>query len=219
MAPDLPENKTFTFAEVRSWVAIIISFVALGVSVWQAWTTTLRPARIQGDLSYLIVWRFSSNNDGTVTDVALTPALWLQNVGARPVVVQDLRMVLTPKDPPERLLFFPVTSVPPAAIESSGEFNEYGRISAGSPFRSFSLTSSQIWVSACRFAGHSDSLRKLVGEVGAEVQVRTSQNSQWITVLSDSLDFGKMPYDERPMIGTAQSIPVYTHRWSLRTER
>jgi len=127
-------------------------------------------------------------------------------------------MVLTPEDPPERILIFPVTSIPLAAIEASSEFNEYGRFGTGSPFRSFSLTSSQTWVSAYRFAGPSDSLRKLVGEVGVEVQVRTSDSPKWTNVLSDTLDFGKKPYHLQPMIGAAQSIPIYTHRWSLRTE-
>jgi hypothetical protein len=189
MAPDSTERKTSTFVEVRSWLAIVISVLAAGFSGWQAWTTTLRPARIQGDLSYLVVWRFSSNKDGIVTDVALTPAFWLQNVGARPVIVQDLRMVLTPKDPPERTAIFPVSSVPLAAIEASSEFNEYGRISSGSPFRSFSLTSSQLWVSAYKFGIPSDSLRKLVGDVGVKVAVRTSDSLEWICVLNDSLDF------------------------------
>jgi hypothetical protein len=77
--------------KLRSWIAIMISVLAFGASGWQARTTALRPARVLGDLSYLVVWRFSSKNDGVVTDVALTPAFWLQNVGARPVVVQDLR--------------------------------------------------------------------------------------------------------------------------------
>lgn len=210
------EGRPLTlWIEVRSWAAVIISLLALGISVW----TGLRPARIQGDLSYLVVWRFSSNNDGVVTDVALTPAFWLQNVGARPVIIEDVRMVLSPRNPEERILSFPVTSVPIAAIEASAEFNEYGRISTGSPFRSFSLTASQLWMSSYRFSVPSDALRKLVGEVGVRVQVRTSNCPEWLTVLSDSLDFGKKPYHLQPMIGGAQSIPVYTHRWSLRTDK
>jgi hypothetical protein len=219
MASESKDKEKHTpWTEVRSWAALLISLLAVGFTGGQAWTTSLRPARVEGDLSYVVVWRFSSGNNGVVTDVALTPAFWLQNVGARPVVVKDLRMVLIPKDQ-DAILSFPVSSVPLTAIEASNEFNEYGRISAGSPFRSFGLTASQLWISAYRFNTSLDSLQKLVGEVGVRIQIRTKGCPKWRTVLTDSLDFGRAPYHLQPMLGGAQSIPVYTHRWSLRTEK
>jgi hypothetical protein len=209
----MPADKT---DGLRSWIAVAISLLALAISSWTAWTTALRPARIEGGLSYLVIWRFSSKNDGAVTDVALTPAFWLQNVGAQPAIIKDLRMVFTPKDS-GRILSFPVSSVPLAAIEASTEFNDYGRISSGSPFRSFSLTPSQLWISSYRFNISADSLRKLLGEVAFQVQVRT-KDPEWKTVLSDSLDFGEKPYHLRPMIGAEESIPIYPLRWKLRTQ-
>ena len=200
-------------AQRVSIFALVISIVALCLTSYQAWVTTFSPAKVIGDLSYVVVWRFSSNNDGKVTSVELTPAFWLQNEGAQSVIVKDIRMIFSPKGQPE-IRSFPLSSVPLEAIERSAEFHEYGRISLGSPFRSFSLTKSQVWVSSYRFGANS--LDNLVGEVPVTVQVSTGEHSDWATVFSDSLDFGSHPYHLQPMIGGAQEIPVYTHKWSLR---
>ena len=201
-----------------SWLALGVSVLAFVITCWTAWVAQLGPANVIGDLSYLVVWRLSSNNDGKVTDVALLPAFWLQNVGARPVVIKDVRITLTPEGRAE-IRVYPVSSVPSAAIEGSAEFNEYGRLSSGSPFRSFGLTKSQEWISSYRFGLASESLQELVGEVGVSVQISTSDDPEWTTVFHESLSFGKFPFHLRPMIGSAQPIPVYTRRWSLREQK
>src|SRR5437879_1931365 len=68
---------------------LIISIIALVVSIGSAWFTVFRPAHIIGDLSYVTLWRLSSNNDGVVTDTVVAPAFWLRNVGARSIVISD----------------------------------------------------------------------------------------------------------------------------------
>jgi hypothetical protein len=205
------ENKSNRWVP---WIALVISICAIGLNVSQAWLTSLSPAKVVGDVSYVVVWRFSSNNDGKVTEVALTPAFWLQNVGAQSVVIRDVRMIFSPKGHAE-IKSFPISTVPMDAIQDSADFKDYGRISTGSPFTSFSLVKSQVWVSAYRFG--IDALPELVGEVPVTVQVSTSDNADWTTVFSDSLDFGSKPFHLQPMFGGVQEIPVYTHRWSRRT--
>jgi hypothetical protein len=201
-----------------SLLALVVSAMAFVITVWTAWAAQLGPANVIGDLSYLFVWRLSSNNDGNVTDVVLLPAFWLQNVGARPVVIKDVRITFTPAGRAE-IRIYPVSSVPLAAIETNSEFNEYGRLSSGSPFRSFGLTKSQEWISSYRFGLPLELLQELVGEVVVGVQISTSEDTEWTTVFHDSLSFGKFPIHLQPMIGSAQSIPIYTRRWSLRGQQ
>jgi hypothetical protein len=200
-----------------SALALIVSVLALLISGWTARVAQLGPAQIIGDLSYLVVWRLSSNHDGKVTDVALLPAFWLQNVGASPVVIKDVRIALTPERGAE-IRIYPVSSVPSAAIEASAEFSEYGRLSTGSPFRSFGLTKSQEWISSHRFGLPLESLQELVGEVGVSVQVSTGDDSNWATVFHEGLSFGKIPFHLRPMTGSAEWIPIYTRRLRLREQ-
>jgi hypothetical protein len=196
-------------------IPYIISTVALVVSLLVGWYTAFKPAQVIGDLSYIVVWRFSSNNDGVVTDTAIIPLFWLRNTGALPVVIKDLRVIFVSKDK-SKFKTYPVSSIPLSAIENSGEFNEYGRLSTGSPFRGFSLTKSELWTSSYRFSVSSEMLQKLVGTVNVMVQISTNDDPIWKTVIEDSLDFGKMPYHLQKMMGAVQSIPVYTHRFMLR---
>jgi len=152
-------------SKVAKWnwserLPLIISTVALTVSLGSAWLTALRPARVIGDLSYLMLWRLSSNNDGVVTDTVVAPVFWLRNIGARPIIIADLRLVFTPPDG-SRYVIHPVSSVPREAIEGSSEFHEYGRLSTGSPFRSFSLVASEQWTSSHRFGVMREVLRSL----------------------------------------------------------
>lgn len=198
-------------------VALLVSTAALVVSLLVGWYTSFKPAQVIGDISYIVVWRFSSNNDGVVTDLAVIPAFWLRNTGARPVVIKDLRLVFVSKDQ-TRYEVYPVTSVPLAAIENSGEFHEYGRLSTGTPFRGFSLTAAELWTSSYRFGVSADLPQKFIGEMKVEVQISTNSDSKWNTVVEDSLDFGVAPYHLQKMLGGVQSIPVYTHRWRLRRQ-
>lgn len=196
-------------------LTLLISTAALAVSLLVGWYTSFKPAKIIGDISYMVIWRYSSNNDGVVTDVAVTPAFWLRNVGARPIVIKDLRLVLVLQDQ-SKYEVYPVSSVPLAAIESSTEFNDYGRMATGSPFRGFCLTSSELWTSSYRFSVSRDLLQKLKGKVKVVVQVSTDDKAHWENVAEDSLDFGVAPYHLQKILGSAQSIPVYTQRWAIR---
>jgi hypothetical protein len=208
-------EKFDTVSRIIAISALAVSFLSLSVSALVGWYNSLKPAEIRGDLSYIVVWRFSSNNDGVVTDTAVTPAFWLRNTGARAVVIKDLRIVYMPINN-TRYETYPVSSVPLSAIENCVEFNEYGRLNSGSPFRGFSLTASEMWISSYKFHVSSEVLPKLVGEVNVMVQISTSDNSAWKTVIEEILDFGKVPYHLQEMLGGVQSIPIYTKRWKLR---
>lgn len=194
-------------------IALVFSFLSLAVSSLVGWYTALKPAEIIGDFSYLVIW--SSNHNNNFPDISVTPSFWLRNVGVRLVIIKDLRLILVPKDK-KMYEAYPVSSVPIEAIEESSEFNEYGRLSTGSPFRGFSLTESELWTSAYKFNMSLDLLRKLVGEVKVMIQVYTEDNPVWKTVIRESLDFGAAPIHLEVMWGEVRSVPVYTSRWKLR---
>lgn len=201
----------------HKFVTVIVSVTALVVSLLVAWYTSLKPAEVVGDLSYVVVWRLSSNNNGAVTDTVVTPAFWLRNTGALPIIIKDLRLVFLPNNG-SSYETYPTSSVPLDAIERSSEFNEYGRLSTGSPFRGFSLTASEQWTSSYKFAVSVEVLQELVGEVKVMVQIYADNGSEWSTVIEDSLNFGRAPYHLQGMVGSAQSIPVYTRRWQQRRQ-
>jgi|RhiMetdeSRZDD1v2_1073273.scaffolds.fasta_scaffold67936_3 hypothetical protein len=194
---------------------LIISTIALIVSLGSAWFTVFRPARIIGDLSYITLWRLSSNNDGVVTDTAVAPAFWLRNIGARSIIISDLRLVFMPTDG-SRYEAYPGSSLPQEAIDGASEFHDYGRLSTGSPFRSFSLVASEQWTSSYRFGVSQEALQQLMGRVRVALEVNSGNGTSWASVFEDSLDFGTKPFHLQPMIGGAQSIPVYTQRWQAR---
>jgi hypothetical protein len=140
---------------------------------------------------------------------------WLRNVGARPIIVADLRLIFIPTNG-ARHVVYPVSSVPREAIEGPSEFHEYGRLSTGSPFRSFSLVASEQWISSHRFGVSREVLQNLVGRVSIVIEVNSGVGNGWSPVVEDSLDFGTAPFHLQAMLGGAQSIPVYTQRWKLR---
>ncbi len=195
---------------------LIISAAALVVSLGSAWFSQFRPASVVGDLSYLMLWRLSSNNDGVVTDTVVAPVFWLRNIGARPTIISDVRLVFVPQDG-QRYASYPVSLVPREAVESASEFKDVGRLSTGSPFRSFSLVASEQWISSYRFSVVAEVLKRLVGRVTVAIEFSSGVGTAWSPAMEDEVDFGSAPFHLQPIpVGGAQSIPVYSERSKLR---
>ena len=76
--------------------ALLLSFVALLVSFAALYLNKLQPGRPAGGISYAMIWRFSNLPDGTETDFIFSPVLWIINVGARPLVIVNLRLRFSP---------------------------------------------------------------------------------------------------------------------------
>ncbi len=196
---------------------LIISLLALIISGISLYFSKFQPGKLVGNLSYLVLWRFSSKKDGELTDFKATPAFWLANVGMRPLIVEDIRLSLI-QEAGASCNIFPATTVPIEAIETPSEFNEYGRLSLGGPFQGLSLASNQKWVSNYNFHIPQDFHGKLVGPVNVKVEAKLNGNKNWKSVLSEILEFGSEPYHLQPMmVGVEiQSIPVFSKRWKER---
>ena len=74
---------------------------------------------------------------------------------------------------------YPVSSLPREAVDGASEFNEYGRLSVGSPFRSFSLVASEQWASFYRFSVSQEVLQKLMGRIRIAVEVNSGDGTSW----------------------------------------
>jgi hypothetical protein len=185
-----------------SAAASLVSFAALYYS-------KLQPGRAVGGISYAMIWRFSNLPDYTETDFAFSPAIWITNVGARPLLVVNLRLRLRPKKSSE-FKAYPVTSIPEEALSNSGEFNSYGRLTTGSPFRALALAPQQLWGPSYKFGIEKEHRDKLVGPVTVHVELKIKD--KWKTVCTDTLQFGSQPIHLRPLIGPVMTIPVYTRR-------
>jgi hypothetical protein len=72
-------------------ISLCIAIVSLCSSVFFAWYYNFRPAKVVGSISYLTIWCFS-DGQGQFTSRKLTPSFWLENVGACPVIIEDVRL-------------------------------------------------------------------------------------------------------------------------------
>jgi hypothetical protein len=177
-----------------------------------------QPGRLVGNLSYLVLWRFSSKKDGQQTDFKATPAFWLANVGVRPLIIADIRLSLAPEGEKSSNVY-PVNSVPVEAIDTPAEFHEYGRLSCGGPFQGISLASGQRWVSCYNFHIPEHVRTRLVGSVTVTVEAKRSGKNEWKPIVTQVLEFGSKPFHRLPMaVGAGvESIPVYSRHWKERT--
>lgn len=172
---------------------LIISFFALLVSIGVPWFTHFRPAKLVGSISHVVMWRFSSNNNGKITDKKLTPSFWLRNVGSRQIIIEDLRLHFKDANGTD-CKAYPVSSVPIEAINLSSEFNEYGRLSLGGPFQSFSLTPLEQWQSSYHYNLTEKCYKKLKGPTEIYVEIKSQGKNTWERVVKDKLLLGKMVF-------------------------
>jgi hypothetical protein len=140
---------------------------------------------------------------------------WLGNVGARSLLVEDLRLVLTIQDGLD-FKAYPVHSVPLEAIEMPAEFHDYERLRLGGPFSGFSLAAEQQWISSYHYHISDECYGKLRGDVKTYIQYRAKGKKQWYTAFSDLLQFGSDPHHFRELTGKEQAIFIYPKRWKER---
>ena len=199
---------------------LCISMLSLAISSLVAWHLHFKPAKIVGSMSYLKVWEFVVDSNGNVGNQKATPAFWIANVGARPILIEDIRLLFE-KENGGSILAYPVNYVPLEAIEETENFNEYRRLSLGGPFKGFALSPQEKWISSYNYQISKENFNDLKGEVKIKIQIKAGGNEKWKTVLEDLLLFGLGSFDthkQKPKfnIGAVFCRPIYTKRWKLR---
>jgi hypothetical protein len=193
---------------LKSNIALVLSAIALLISFASLYFNRLQPGRATGAISYAMIWKFSNLPGGSETDFTFSPVLWITNVGARPLVIGNLRLRLAPEKGNE-FKSYPTATIPEKAISSS-EFSDYGRLTTGAPFRGTALMPLQKWEPCYKFGIPKERRQDLVGPVRVHVDLKI--DGLWQTVCTDTLQFGSAPIHLEPMLGKFRRIPVYTRR-------
>ena len=167
----------------------------------------IKSQQLSGQISYIVVWRFSSNRDGKITDRKFIPSLWIKNEGKQDVVIENIRLIFKKND---RLIseIYPENRIPLDAVNNPCEFHEYGRLSTGGPFSSFDLPKNKKWVSQYCFNLPTSSYDELKNNIDIFVEANIS-GSGWHEVVKDIFLFGSSPYHLQPMKGGSQAIFIY----------
>jgi hypothetical protein len=202
-------------------IAIAISIVALIISGITAWFTVLRPAKISAVMPHIVMWQFSSwigdRPTGDVVSRQMTPNLIIKNLGARPLIVEDLRIrFITDQGDLEA---YPVSKVPDDVIEAPGNNKRWDGLGEGVPFSGIILSPGEEWTDFYAFSMNVKSYELLKDEVKTCVQIRKGGNEKWMTVIDDIFAFGSMPFHLRPLKGDntvsgSMNAHVYSKRWN-----
>ena len=163
--------------------------------------------RLNGQISYLVLWRFSSNRDGKITDRKFIPSLWIKSVDHRNIIVEKVRLVIITNNN-EKLNIFPESSVPMEAVNSPCEFYEYGRLATGGPFRGFDLSTNQNWISSYCYSIPDSFYGKLKNQIEIVVEAKI-QGDNWYKVTEQTFLFGTYPYHLQAMQGESQAVFIY----------
>lgn len=196
-------------------VAILSAYIAARV----AWDTRFKPAKIIGAFPYIVTWTFLDGEDGKVSDRQLVPMFWLGNVGAKPILIEDLRLKFGLPDGIS-LISYPSHSVPHEAIESPNTFSAYGALSTGkAPFCGFALAGSERWKSTFSFHLDEPEYQELKGNIEVSVQIRAQGEAKYKTVLNDRFTFGKPPFSWLNWLGAGgpEARYFYSSTYERRT--
>lgn len=181
---------------VIALLAIIISIISLYVSANVAWESHFKPAELKCNFPHMVFWTLSRyKNNQPTSEVAsrhIAPSLWIGNLGAKSIVVADLRLLFT-ADGIEIFPAYPMNHIPHEAIESPSIFKEYSLLNLGGPFLGFSISKAGSWTSSYSFSMKKEYYEKLKGDVVVEVQVAESLDKGWKTIHKDVFRFGVAP--------------------------
>ena len=175
--------------------SLFLSVVSACITVLLAWETRFRPPKLVGTFPYIIIWTFFAQQDGKPSEWQLVPSFWFSNVGARPMLVEDLRLVICLASGSSFLLY-PTHTIPSEAINSPNTFSDYAVLSAGlAPFGGFAIGPSERWTSFFSFTLSQKEHALLNGSVKVSVEVKIVGEKRYRPLLSDVFMFDHSSFD------------------------
>ena len=174
-----------------------ISVASFGLAARMAWVTKFSPPRLLGVASNLMLFTFRSKVH-TSTEQFLVPILWLTNSGAKPMLVQDLRLRIEIEGGEVHELS-PGHTVPIEVVETAHTFSDFETVRHGlAPFGGFAVLPGEQWVNRYAFPvslGSLDSLGRagtvtlLFKQIGSKEFVGAieqrfsfaSEEANWVT--------------------------------------
>lgn len=187
--------------------AAIIALLSLYVSLRVAWDTRFKPAQVVAFFSSFSVWKFSHKNHDEALPIVV-PNIVLSNIGARPAVVEDIRLGFTvPGHGP--LWAHPDMSVPSEAMEQPGSFlvdssssDDYSRMVLGHPFSGFVLPAGAQASVDFHFHLPSTNRSTLSGPVTVCLDIWIRDKGRWTSLMTDVFDFSEDPFAPMPKTQT-----------------
>jgi len=189
------------------------------VAIRVAWDTRFKPAKLVGAFPYIVVWTFYNHPEGKVSDRFMVPMFWLSNVGAKPIVICDLRIVFdTLSGGP--VICYPIHTVPREVLESPATFSDYGTLSAGkSPFAGFRLANMEKWLSVHSYFINDADYQHLTGETRVAVEVKECGGTKWQTAIVENIHFDRVILKGLKHKGSVESEYFYSGIWKERTRK
>jgi len=199
-----------------SVIALLVSCGALLVSVLTAWFATLSPAKLFGSLSCMTIWRL---NGGTNSfSYFLAPTLWLRNLGAQPIVIDDMKLAFK-NNSSDVIEGYPDSRLNLKAVEDPDHFGDYDNfILAGSKFNGFSLALKEGWQSQYIFLFSQKEFEKIKGLFEVDLLIRKNGSTVWESVLKQKFDFGQVPFHLQDLSQDGNKI-VQTYSNSYKDRR
>lgn len=178
---------TITSTEI-ALLGAFVSLCSLAISARLAWLTKFSPPRLLGTANCLVLYTFTNDLEGTA-DRYLAPMIWVTNTGAKPMLVQDIRLIIHP-DIGKPITLHPTHSVPPEAITSVNTFQDYEQVRLGlSPFGGFAVLHGERWESSYAFALAAVDFDKLRGSGLISFEVKRIRSPKYEQVLSRRFSF------------------------------
>jgi len=204
-------------------LAISATIALSSFCVWAsvAWKTTFRPARLVGLLSSLAIFRLQQPGSGVLSDVVFVPLIWIRNLGARPAVVEDVRLTFTGAGGLRMYSYPGYTLTREDALKKDLDRTLDGKreiFPGGDLFSGFSLSADEYWLKSYAFIFRDlGDLEKLIDTFEIKVEIRMQGETGWRQVFSDSIDFGHEPDHLRSFV-VPRAVSYYypSKRYRLR---
>ena len=192
-------------------VSAAIAFLSFLVAARIAWRTRFAPAKLVGGLPYVLIWNLYDRDSSAIEEYLVLPRLWLTNIGANPMLVEDIRIVIKVPSK-EEVTIYPSYSVPSEAVHSSETFTDEDRLRLGlAPFAGFSVAAAANWESNLAFSVPPKKAEKFLrsGWASVSVEIKQQGRRKFTLILKQRIDFAKTEPDWLEWAGTGPSWGYY----------
>lgn len=185
----------------------VVSVLSLLVALRFAWLSKLSPPKLVGLFPYVVLYVLS-NPRSQSNEYLLLPAVWLTNVGARPMLAAEMRLLINLSGA-AKLTLLPAHTVPPEAIEAP-YLSEYELLEcAKAPFSGFSIGPGERWANNFVFPLSPEEGQLLQQPAMVAVEVRPIGKKRFKRVLEQQVDFAPSEFSWLDWVGIGGSSAQY----------
>lgn len=190
-------------------IGITLSILSFALSCWVWWTTKGSPPKIVGAFRYTLLWSFFEQQKGSVNEYLLVPSFWLLNLGAKPLLAEEMRLVICP-DGTEAFELYPMHTVPAEAIHRPNTFSDFDTLRLGdAPASGFVIANSGNWNNNHAFPLTPLQRKALTGIVHIHIEIRALGAKEFKRYLSQKLNFSAEDFSWAKWLEAGGPLPEY----------